>query len=164
MLLLLSRRSSGLLALTSSAIRLAAGGPYSHVDIINPRIKREMFCQPRLDQSFIRQVTTGTIIGATAQHGVAVASMIDRVGHQEVRHWPGVDEDAAWGWAKAQVGKSYDWLGALGVGARRDWQSPDKFSCAELVVHAAIAGGAKIDPNHAWFFGPQHVLAMTEAI
>lgn len=150
-LLLLFSRQSGVLAAASTIIRLGAGGPYSHVDIVRPTDST----MPEYAHS---------ILGATAQHGVDTAFIADRTGHKELRVWPDVDADAAWAWAEQQKGKQYDWLGALGVGARRDWQQANRYSCAELVVLAAIAGGAQIDPSQAWCFAPQHVLALTRRV
>lgn len=34
----------------------------------------------------------------------------------------------------SQVGKKYDYLGALGIGLHRNWQSEDKWICSELIA------------------------------
>lgn len=34
----------------------------------------------------------------------------------------------------SQIGKKYDYLGALGIGLHRNWQSEDKWICSELIA------------------------------
>lgn len=43
--------------------------------------------------------------------------------------------------ARKEVGKSYDWLGILGIGFRRRWQNKDSWFCSELVAHAFHQAG-----------------------
>lgn len=53
--------------------------------------------------------------------------------------------DAAAGieWARSQVGKPYDWPGALGLGLApgRKWANPDKWFCYEFAAGAIVAAG-----------------------
>jgi hypothetical protein len=59
--------------------------------------------------------------------------------------------DAAAGiaWARAQVGKPYDFPGALGLGLTpgRDWLQDDKFFCYEYAAGALHAAGRPVFAN-----------------
>lgn len=58
-------------------------------------------------------------------------------------------------WAKAQIGKGYDYLAVLGSAIRESWQEPDRWMCSELVESTLAAAGnrrfrdgpARISPN-----------------
>lgn len=68
------------------------------------------------------------------------------------------DVQAAEAFAWSQIGKPYDYLGALGMPLRSDWQNPNKWYCSELVEAALLAGGrqrwrdskAGISPQESW--------------
>lgn len=51
--------------------------------------------------------------------------------------------------AQAQIGKGYDYLGALGVPWRRDWQDPERWYCSELDAMVLAAAGRPVfrDPH-----------------
>lgn len=53
------------------------------------------------------------------------------------------DAAAAIAWAKSQVGKPYDWLGAFGLGLApyRNWAEDDKWFCYEFGAGVLRAGG-----------------------
>lgn len=59
--------------------------------------------------------------------------------------------DAAAGiaWAASQVGKPYDWPGALGLGLTpgRDWLQDDKFFCYEFAAAVLHAAGRPVFAN-----------------
>ena len=69
--------------------------------------------------------------------------------------------DAAKGiaWARAQVGKSYDWGGVISFAVHRDWSEDDRWFCSELAEGAIQAAGRdrfiensvrRISPQMAW--------------
>jgi hypothetical protein len=53
------------------------------------------------------------------------------------------DAEVGLAWARAQIGKKYDWSGALGLALDpdRDWQSPDSWFCYELAAGAIVNAG-----------------------
>jgi hypothetical protein len=61
-------------------------------------------------------------------------------------------------WTKAQIGKGYDYAGALGVPFRSHWQDDSCWHCGELIEAALAAGGrmrwrdtkAAISPQESW--------------
>lgn len=59
--------------------------------------------------------------------------------------------DAAAGiaWAKDQVGKGYDWRGAIGLGLTpyRDWSEDDKWFCYEFAAGVLRAAGRPVFEN-----------------
>lgn len=60
------------------------------------------------------------------------------------------DLDAAVAFAEAQVGKGYDWLGAIGIPFTYsdDWADDSKWWCSELVFAIVQAGGTRLfDPG-----------------
>ena len=53
------------------------------------------------------------------------------------------DEAAALAFARAQIGKRYDWRALFGLTTpTRDWERPDQWDCAELAA-AVINAGSK---------------------
>lgn len=56
------------------------------------------------------------------------------------------DATAAIAWAREQVGKPYDWKGALGLwlAPDRDWNDPDSWYCFELAAQAIQQSGRKL--------------------
>lgn len=71
---------------------------------------------------------------------------------------PLADEQAALEFARAQIGKPYDWTAIFGFVLRRNWAEPDAWFCNELFEAAAVAGGSKrfrdrlsrITPRDSW--------------
>lgn len=43
--------------------------------------------------------------------------------------------------ARAQIGRPYDWIGALGLGFMKDWHTPGAWLCSELVAFAFRQAG-----------------------
>ncbi len=103
------------------------------------------------------------VIDATFQHGgvrhrgLAVL-LRESSAHQEVTvDVP--DEAAALGFARAQVGRPYDWTALVGHVLRSGrWPDPDAWFCSELVEASLLAGGlmrfrvdaSRITPEHSW--------------
>lgn len=59
------------------------------------------------------------------------------------------DPDAATAFAEAQVGKGYDWPGAIGIPFTysEDWSDDSRWWCSDLAFAIALAGGTKLfDP------------------
>lgn len=59
------------------------------------------------------------------------------------------DLDAARAFAEKQVGKGYDWIGAVGIPLTysEDWADDSRWWCSELVFAILLAGGVRLfDP------------------
>ena len=92
-------------------VRAATGSPWSHVDFVLP---------------------DGRLLGALPGQGVRIHNQPDtRTIRLQVDAPPAVLD-----WALSQLGKPYDWGGALSAGLRRDWQQEDRWFCSELVMWA----------------------------
>lgn len=79
----------------------------------------------------------GHVLDSTPELGVAIREAKDHKGTRYYR----VDAPAevvheALVWAKFQVGRPYDWRGALGIGFHRDWHDHHHWFCSELVAAA----------------------------
>jgi uncharacterized protein YycO len=48
------------------------------------------------------------------------------------------------GFARAQIGKPYNWLGLLGFAVRRDFPSKKRWFCSELVIAAFEMAGIRL--------------------
>lgn len=65
---------------------------------------------------------------------------------------------AAMSFARQQVGKGYDYLAAIGVPWRTDWDNPARWYCSELLEASLAAGGRRrwrlekrgISPMESW--------------
>ncbi len=61
--------------------------------------------------------------------------------------------------ALAQLGKHYDWPGALGLALRRNWQEDDAWFCSELVAWSfEQAGRPLLNAPQAWRLTPRDIL------
>lgn len=77
-----------------------------------------------------------TVIEARAFHGVVVTPLVEvirrstdyRIVDREV-----ADTAAGASWAESTIGAGYDWIGALSVPWRRDWQDDACWFCSEHV-------------------------------
>ena len=108
---------------SSLLIRLVTWSNFSHVDIV---------------------LDGGQIIGAEAGKGVSKGSFerqVRKASKAVTVEIPVLDLQAALAFAKSQKGKPYDWLGVAGIGLRRNWQEPSKWSCAEFVAASLAKGG-----------------------
>lgn len=71
-----------------------------------------------------------------------------------------IDLPATKGWEdrlKDQLGKPYDWSAIISFVLRKDWQSPSKWFCSELVAYASGFFNSRfikrITPQHLVMFG-----------
>jgi uncharacterized protein YycO len=90
----------------------------------------------------------GTTLGAHADGGVKIRPAAYAVfTATKIIHLTVTDEQkaAVLAFATAQIGKPYDMAAIAGIVAHRDWRSPDKWFCSELVA-AALEAGKVIDP------------------
>lgn len=107
------------------------------------------------------QFRDGTLIGAT-RHGVEKMKINDRIsGKRPVRAYrvdeielP--DEQAAYEFALAQVGKKYDWTALVGmiIPWRVNWDDDQRWVCSELVAATAAKGGRPLARYDAWRINP----------
>ncbi len=74
----------------------------------------------------------------------------------EFKDIPLPDDEAAYTFARAQLGKPYDWWGVIGIALHRKWQDDTDWFCSELVEAAAAAGGRQRFINDTWRVNPQH--------
>jgi uncharacterized protein YycO len=102
-----------------------------------------------------------TVIEAAAFHGVqevTLASFVAGVSDHSLKDIALPDDAAAIQWAREQIGKPYDWWGAIGLALHREWNEDDSWFCSELVEGAAAAGGRqrfvqqakRVTPQHSW--------------
>jgi uncharacterized protein YycO len=90
--------------------------------------------------------STNTAIEAVAFKGVVEIpfnEILDRASEHVLMHVEVPDPEAALAFARGQLGKSYDYRGVLGIGINREWDSPDKWWCSELVEAAIAAAGRR---------------------
>lgn len=133
-------------SLASLAIRLFTFGRWSHVALLTD---------------------TGTVIDATAKHGVAERSLEDvlyNASDYDVAVLSFCAPHEALSWARAQIGKKYDWLALVGFYFRSDMQDQSRWFCSELVANAITVGGeplfradaaSRITPQHLWLLAPK---------
>jgi uncharacterized protein YycO len=124
--------------LGSLALRTALWSSWSHCGIVTPQ---------------------RTVIEAAAWHGVIERPLdlfLAGTSQAAVRGIALPDDAAAIAFARAQVGKPYDWAGAIGLALRREWDDAAAWFCSELIEGAAAAGGRKRFVHNAWRVTPQH--------
>lgn len=100
------------------------------------------------------------VIEAAMLHGVRVRSLdefISDASQWEVVRIPCADPAAVIEAARGQVGKPYDWLGALGIAARRRWQLAGSWFCSELVAWAFATAGTPLFRTDAWRITPRDI-------
>lgn len=107
-------------------------------------------------------VTPGmTVIEAAAFHGVierTYADFIVSASKYSVKVIPLESDALAVQWARSQIGKPYDWSGAIGLAFHREWDDPAAWFCSELIEGACMAGGRnrfvfnarRVTPQHSW--------------
>lgn len=109
------------------------GGRWSHTALWDPA--RSVFNEALMFEGVVE----------TAQ-----SVWFDRYSATELVAVPCPDPEAGLRFAREQVGKGYDYLGALGVPWRRNWQDPALWYCAEKEAAALAAAGRQVfrDPEH----------------
>ena len=85
------------------------------------------------------KLPSGMVLDATPECGVAIRRAED----DGTTRYFAVDAPlpAVLARAATQLGRPYDWKGALGVGLHRDWQDPGRWFCSELVAWAFEQAG-----------------------
>ncbi len=125
--------------LGSVLLRTALWSSWSHCGIVTPE---------------------DTVIEAAAFHGVRerpLAQFLADVSRYSVKTIALPDDARAIAFARAQIGKPYDWAGVIGLGLRRDdWQADSAWFCSELVEAAAAAGRRQRFVAQVWRVTPQH--------
>lgn len=113
---------------SSELIRLYSHGWCSHVDIVLP------------DQSLLGARSDGGV--QVRQPGYAAFT------RSEVINLPASDEvtDETLSFARAQVGKAYDFTAIEAFVVGRDWREADSWFCSELVAAALEKGGYFVHP------------------
>ena len=99
-----------------------------------------------------------TVIEAAAFHGVRECSYTEFLADKSKYSERTIDvpSDAiAIAWARQQIGKPYDWSGAIGLAIHREWQEDDSWFCSEFVEAAAVQGGRQRFINQARRVTPQ---------
>lgn len=102
-----------------------------------------------------------TVVEARAFEGVVhrpLSALIAQSSAWSFKDIPLPNDEAAHAFALSQVGKPYDWTGAIGIALRREWHESDAWFCSELVEAAAMAGGRerfvqqvrRVTPQLAW--------------
>lgn len=91
---------------------------------------------------------------ASMTHGCRAGTVIELMAgivvYRDMRVWV-PDLDAATAFAEAQIGKGYDWLGAIGIPLTYsdDWADDSRWWCSELVFAIVLAGGTGLfDPDY----------------
>lgn len=97
-------------------------------------------------------IINGRAYEASMSHGCRAATvaevMAGIVAYRDMDVWV-PDLDAAIAFAEAQVGKGYDWFGAVGIPLTysEDWADDGRWWCSELVFAIVLAGGTRLfDP------------------
>jgi hypothetical protein len=88
-------------------------------------------------------------IHATMLHGVVRQPMAQAMHGQVLvayRHYEVPNAEAGLEWARSQVGKSYDFAGAVGLSLKPDrhWQKDDRWFCHELCAAAIHQAGRQL--------------------
>ena len=87
-----------------------------------------------------------SVIEASALHGVRAVSLNDfkARGKYCIVDFEVRDEHAAMHFLYNQLGKPYDWTGAIAYPFRGDWQEATKWYCSEIVAASLSAGGVDL--------------------
>lgn len=113
--------------LASFLIRLVTWSSYSHVDVI----------------------VDGLLYGSRAFHGVKYEGIDERLKSASSSvimeiDYDGFDFHSAKKFAELNIGKKYDWLGAIGIWLKLDIGSNKRWFCSELVAEYLKAGGLSL--------------------
>ena len=103
-----------------------------------------------------------SVIEASSKYGVVKTPVekFQRYGKWAIQDVPVPDEDAAFSALYEQLGKSYDWLGLLGLAFVREWNSDDKWFCSELVQYVKVKGGLIDIRYEQWRVTPRDLWAI----
>lgn len=98
------------------------------------------------------------IIEAAAKHGVRrrlLAELIAESSKYEILDFVCDDPSKIHEAASNQIGKPYDWFGAIGLGIHRNWQDQNKWFCSELVAWAFHSAGYSLFRVEPWRITPR---------
>ena len=99
----------------------------------------------------------GTVLDATPEYGVSIREAADD--ETTIYFKVNVPQERVMEHALTQVGKPYDFIGALGVGLHRDWREQDHWFCSEFVAWSLEkAGYPLLRTNHINRITPQNLL------
>lgn len=103
-----------------------------------------------------------SVVDATFSHGGVrlrpLADVLAVSSQYKFRDIEVPDPAAGYAFARSQIGKPYDWSGALGLGLHRDWQTEDAWWCSELSEAVLAAAGRcrfvnnprRVTQQHSW--------------
>lgn len=100
-----------------------------------------------------------TVIEAAAWHGVRERPFAEFLADKSRYSLKTIElpSDAlAIAFARKQIGKPYDWAGAIGIALNRCWEDQSAWFCNELIEAAAVAGQRRRFVMDAWRVTPQH--------
>lgn len=90
----------------------------------------------------------GTWLGARLSGGVQAREPYPVSYTMRIPVWV-PDEQAYYGFLRAQIGKPYDVLGVVGFIPREDWRQPNKWFCSELKAAALSHANPELAPLFA---------------
>lgn len=104
-------------------------------------------------------IVDGTqIIEASTFHGVRTRPLraaLEEASEFDFVYVPVTRPAAVIAAARMELGKRYDWLGALGIAVRRRWQVSDRWFCSELIAWAFARGGTPLVRIAEWRITPR---------
>jgi hypothetical protein len=130
-------------------VRLTSRWPY------NPISLAVGICSGSRQFSHSITIIEGRAYEASMTHGCragTVAELMAGIVVYRDMPVPVPDIDAAIVFAEAQLGKGYDWAGAIGIPFTysEDWADDTKWWCSELCFATVLAGGVRLlDPDVA---------------
>ena len=100
----------------------------------------------------VRKITLDTYL---AKHP---GTVIRKIGHAYPKR--------TWEWAESRIGVPYDYYWLWGYLAhRRNWQDPDKFTCAELIAWACEqAGDPLFTGDYLWNVSPNMLYLISKEL
>lgn len=147
-----------------SAVRLLYGrtlSPREPLSYVSTPIIRFASWSPWSHQAIVME-DGESVIDATFTHGGVrqrlLADVLAASSHWALRTFDVPDPEAAYAFARAQLGKPYDKSGVLGLALHRDWQEDDAWWCSEI-AEAFLAAGRlvrflvdanRITPQDSW--------------
>lgn len=87
------------------------------------------------------------VLEATAPYGVRrrlLSDMLAESTKYDIVSIPVNSAQAVLEAARSEIGKPYDWLGVVGIGVRRRWQSDARWFCSEYIAWAFETGGSPL--------------------
>lgn len=120
-------------SLGSYIIRLVTWSNYSHVEILLPDMN--------LKDDFL--------FSSTAKDGVGYTRLSERLHKSSKAVIMEIDSDnfnfpLLLKFIESNMWKKYDWLGVIGIGLKRDWQSNNRWFCSEIVASALKYAGVQL--------------------